>query len=194
MNEWRLKLVLLAGLIGATVVVLGNWISGTSPANWMFSAIGWVMLVHQCDEHVFSELALGPQRAFLAWVRTLGYELSAGRALLLNVGVGWTLAMVAGCAGERWVVVPLFVMAVESVNAFWHLSLTALERRCVPGTLSSLFITIPFGFALFHLCLARHLISPALCYGLLLAAALSHHAFLSSLPRRREEFALGRTA
>lgn len=182
-TEKLFQCVLLAGLVASIASAASAYCSATSAGGWIAWLIWPAMLLHQCEENVFTELALGRRFAFLRWVRTVGYDIPAARALRLNVLVGWTLALCAGFCGDGFVVVPLFVAAVETVNGFWHLSVTALQRRWSPGTLTSVVTTVPLGLALFHWALEQHLVTAPTCYALFLAACASHHLFLSSLPR-----------
>jgi hypothetical protein len=178
-----LKAVLVGGLILSIAVAAVAWRG--QPFGWMFWLIWPAMALHQCEEHVLTELVLGPRAAFLAWLRTVGYDLSPLRALQLNVLVGWTMAILAGLAGSRYPLVPLFVILVEAVNGFWHLSITAQTRRWSPGTLSSVVITIPLAFFLAYSAVASQQASPAALFATFVLAAASHHVFLSTLPRTR---------
>lgn len=182
-TEKLFQCVLLAGLVASIASTAAAYCRATSTGDWIYRLIWTAMLLHQCEENVLTELALGRRFAFLRWVRTVGYEIPAARALQLNVLVGWTLAWSAAYCGDGFVVVPLFVAAVETVNGFWHLSVTALQRRWSPGTLTSVVSTIPLGLALFHFALEQRLVTAPICYALFLAACASHHLFLSSLPR-----------
>ena len=182
-DERWLKGLLLSGLV---VVVTGvSWLAATDRLRGAESCwlIALAMVVHQCEEHVFTEWALGRRQAFLPWIHTLGYQLSPRRALVLNIGLAWSLALASGGIGYRWPSVPLFVIAVEVVNGFWHLSVTSLQQRWAPGTLSSVVLTIPLGFALFHDSLSAGRVDPVMLGVLFGAAVVSHHLFLGSLPR-----------
>jgi hypothetical protein len=183
LNESRLKMVLLAGLAVSCCVAVGVARTSSEPMSWMFWLIWPAMTLHQCEENVFTEMLLGKQHGFLNWVRSVGYDITPPRAFRLNIFMGWTLAILSGLAGSHFVYFPLFVAAAETVNGFWHLSVTALQQRWSPGTASGVLIVIPLGFWLFHTCLVRNFISPWSAVGLFLAACLSHHAFLGSLPR-----------
>jgi hypothetical protein len=141
------------------------------------------MLLHQCEENVFTSLLLGPRFEFLRWLRTVRYDITPARALALNVLIGWTLAAACGLAGERFVLLPLFVTAVEGINGFWHLSITSQERRWSPGTLTGGLVAIPLAFWLMHTALWAGLVGPGTGLAIFLTAALSHHMFLVSLPR-----------
>jgi len=182
-TETWLKTVLLIGL--AVSLTFVSQLIGTSstPSRWMFWLIWPAMVLHQCEENVFTELVIGRDWTFTKWVRSVGYDISPRRALALNVGVGWTLAIVSGIVGPIFPAVPLFVAAVEAVNGFWHLSITALTRRWSPGTLTGVVLAIPLAFFLFHTCLIQGFTSPGLAFAIFLAACASHHLFLSSLPR-----------
>jgi hypothetical protein len=187
MTETKLKVVLLAGLLASVLAAAGarRWLGGEFA--WLFWLIWPAMLLHQCEENVFSEFVLGKEFRFLRWVRTVGYDLTPTRAFMLNVLVGWTLAILSGVVGESFVAFPLFVAAVESVNGFWHLSVTALQRRWSPGTLTGTLVAIPLGFWLLHASITAGLISPWACLAIFVLAALSHHCFLASLPRATSE-------
>jgi len=188
--EKLFRVVLVVGL--GCAIAVAAW--AMSHAESLLAALSWLiwpaMIVHQCEEHLFTELALGRKFAFLNWVRSVGYDLSAGLAMRLNIGIGWTLGLAAGVCGSasgNWLVmVPVFVATVEAVNGFWHLSVTSFERRWSPGTLSGVLFSIPLAFALVHHALAAGLVTATMSYGLLLAACLSHHLFLGSLPRISE--------
>lgn len=182
-TEKLFQCVLLTGLVASIASTVLAYCRATTTGDWIYRLIWTAMLLHQCEENVFTEFALGRRFAFLRWVRTVGYEIPAARALQLNVLVGWSLAWSAGFCGDGFVVVPLFVAAVETVNGFWHLSVTALQRRWSPGTLTSVCSTIPLGLALFHIALEQRLVTAPTCYAIFLTACASHHLFLSSLPR-----------
>jgi hypothetical protein len=186
MTEARFKVLLLLGLVASTTVAIWAWRTAVRPEGWICWLIWPSMLLHQCEEHVFTEPLLGRRFAFLDWVRSVGYDITVGRAFLLNVGVGWTLALASGLIGPHFMYVPLFVAVVEGVNGFWHLSVTALRQSWSPGTLTGTVLAAPLAFLLMHHELSRGAIEPWAAYGLLLAACLSHHRFLGSLPRVRE--------
>jgi uncharacterized membrane protein len=181
--EARLKFTLLCGL--PLSVFSSAWAAQANRdlVGWMFWLIWPAMVLHQCEENVFTELVLGQEYRFTRWVRTVGYDISPSRALELNVLVGWTLAIASGFSGSRFAYIPLFVAAVEAVNGFWHLSVTALQQRWSPGTLSSVLVTIPLGCFLFYKCFSGEVVSRAACMGLFLAACVAHHVFLGSLPK-----------
>jgi hypothetical protein len=182
-TEFRLKAILLAGLAISAAPALIAWRDGAAFAGWMFWLVWPAMTLHQCEENIFTEHALGPKYGFLRWAARMGYEISPARALALNVGVGWTLAIASGLVGSRFVYFPLFVIAVEAVNAFWHLSVTAHAQRWSPGTLSSALVTIPLAAVLFHTSASLGLAGSWGCLAVFLLAAISHHVFLGSLPR-----------
>jgi hypothetical protein len=177
------KTILLAGLVSALAALAWMVRSGGEVTDWMFWLIWPAMVVHQCEENVFTELFLGRAGSFTSWVRTVGYDITPRRALALNVGVGWTLAIVGGLVGEHWPLVPLFVAIVEAVNGFWHLSVASLTRRWSPGTLSGVVIAVPLAFFLVYQCMRNATVSALAVLILFLLACLSHHLFLSSLPR-----------
>jgi len=182
-SEHWLKTTLLAGL--AVALAVGAWsIRATSESNaWLFWLIWPAMVCHQCEENVFTELVLGKAGRFTNWVQTVGYDISPRRAFALNVGVGWTMAIAAGLAGEHFPLIPLFVAIVEAINGFWHLSITSLTRRWSPGTLSGVLIAVPLAIFLLYQCLKSGLISPLATLLIFLIACVSHHGFLTSLPR-----------
>ena len=184
MEIW-LKTTLLAGLIVSSATAARMLGVGASVTDWMFWLIWPAMVLHQCEENVFTELMLGRAWSFTTWVKTVGYHISPRRALALNVLVGWTMAVAGGVAGEHAPLVPLFVAVVEAVNGFWHLSVTSLTRRWSPGTLSSVTITIPLAFFLVHTCLLKYMVSASAACVLFLLACCSHHVFLCLLPRVR---------
>lgn len=181
-SENMLKAVLSAGLVASVGVAVWIWRASGYEIDKLCWLIWPAMLVHQCEENIFTEWVLGPRYAFLRWVRTVGYDLTVGKALALNVGVGWTLAIFSGLCGHHNPM-PLFVIGVESVNAFWHLSVTSLQRRWSPGTASSVLLTIPLAFWLFYAFIDEGIVDWSTCLGLFLFAAVSHHLFLGSLPR-----------
>jgi hypothetical protein len=180
-----LKATLLLGLVAALAILAWMVHSGGDLAGWMFWLIWPAMAVHQVEENVFTELILGQRGRFTSWVRTVGYDITPRRALTLNVGVGWTLAIAAGLAGEHLPLVPLFVAIVEAVNGLWHLSITSLTRRWSPGVLSGVVIAVPLAFFLIFQCLRNGTVSPLAVLILIVLACVSHHLFLSSLPRMK---------
>jgi len=187
-TEKLFRIVLLVGLVASISTAVVAWYRSETIGDWCYWLIWPAMLLHQCEENIFTELVLGRRFAFLRWVRTVGYDLPPARALTLNVFVGWTLALCAGTfgsglCGAGWCFVPLYIAAVEAVNGFWHLSVASLQRRWSPGTLSSIVITIPLACALFHDALARGWLEAPECYAMFFAACVSHHLFLHSLPR-----------
>jgi hypothetical protein len=183
LREGHLKFVLLLGFTVAVVTELCRSTDRYDSFSRLCLLFWPAMLLHQCEENVFTELALGRRFAFLTWVRNVGFNITATRAIALNVGVGWSLAIMAGCVGALFPAMPLFLIAVEAVNGFWHLSVTSLQRRWSPGTLSSVLVTIPLAFAAFHIALTSQLVEPWECGMILVAAVFSHHQFLASLPR-----------
>jgi hypothetical protein len=178
-----LKVTLLAGLIAAFTVA--GWAMRDSAVSnaWIFWLIWPAMALHQCEENIFTELVLGKAGCFTNWVRTVGYDISPRRALALNVGVGWTMAIAAGIAGQHFPIIPLFVAIVEAINGFWHLSVTSLTRRWSPGTLSGVSIAVPLAVFLVYHCLKGGAVSPLATLIVFLIACASHHTFLMSLPR-----------
>ncbi len=182
-TETCLKTVLLIGFAASLALVARLYDASNAAPRWMFWLIWPAMVLHQCEENVFTELVIGREWTFTRWVRSVGYDISTRRALALNVGVGWTLAILAGIVGPIFSAIPLFVAAVEAVNGFWHLSTTALTRRWSPGTLTGVVLAIPLAFFLFHICLNQGLTSPWLAFAIFLGACVSHHLFLNSLPR-----------
>ncbi len=187
MTETWLKAVLLIGLAVSLAFVAQLVGTSSTASRWLFWLIWPAMVLHQCEENVFTELLIGRDWTFTRWVRSVGYDISTRRALALNVGVGWTLAILAGIVGPTLAIVPLFVAAVEAVNGFWHLSITALTRRWSPGTLTGVVLAIPLAFFLFHTCLIQGLTSPWLALAIFLSACASHHLFLSSLSRANHD-------
>jgi len=182
-GEHWLKVILLAGLVAASAPAAWMICRGAEMTGWVFWLVWPAMVIHQCEENVFTELILGRTGSFTNWVRTVGYDISPRRALALNVGVGWLLAIAAGLLGEKLPLVPLFVAIVEAVNGFWHLSVTSLTRRWSPGTLSGLTIAVPLATFLIFQCLGNGMVSALVVFALFLFACVSHHLFLSSLPR-----------
>lgn len=180
--EHWLKTTLLAGLLAALAVAA--WMMrGGETSGWMFWLIWPAMAIHQCEENVFTELILGRAGRFTDWVRTVGYDISPQRALALNVGVGWTMAIAAGIAANHWPVVPLFVAIVEAINGLWHLSVTSLTRRWSPGTLSGVLVAVPLAVFLAYQCMRNGTASAVAVLVMFLFACLAHHLFLMSLPR-----------
>jgi hypothetical protein len=182
-GESVLKTVLLTGLVAAWAT--SAWVvhAGGEITDWMFWLIWPAMTLHQCEENVLTELVLGPGGRFTNWVRTLGYDITPPRALALNVGVGWTLAISGGLLGEDWPLVGLFVAIVEAVNGLWHLSVTSLTRRWSPGTLSGVVIAVPLAFFLIFQSLRNGSVSAFAVFIVFLCALIAHHLFLASLPR-----------
>jgi uncharacterized protein with HXXEE motif len=181
--EHWLKTILLAGLVAALAVAGWTMRDNSEPNAWIFWLIWPAMAIHQCEENIFTELVLGKAGRFTDWVRTVGYDISPWRALSLNAGIGWTMAIAAGFAGEHLPVIPLFVAVVEAMNGFWHLSVTSLTRRWSPGTLSGVSIAVPLAVFLVYQCLKAGAVSPLATFLVFLLACASHHAFLISLPR-----------
>ena len=182
-GEHWLKIILLVGLVAALSALMWMFQGIGSVSGWMFWLIWPAMTIHQCEENVFTELILGRTSSFTNWVRTVGYDISPRRALELNVGVGWTMAIAAGLVGEHFPVVPLFVAIVEAVNGLWHLSVTSLTRRWSPGTLSGVVISAPLAVFLIYQCLKNSTVLPITILMLFFFACAAHHAFLTSLPR-----------
>jgi hypothetical protein len=181
-GEHWLKITLLVGLVVAATVAAAMF-RGSEPRDWMFWLIWPAMAIHQCEENVFSELILGRAGKFTEWVRTIGFEISPRRAMVLNAGVGWTMAIAGGLLGEQWPLVPLFVAIVEAINGLWHLSVTSLTRRWSPGTLSGIVIAVPLAFFLVNRCIRDGSALPVAVFALFVFACAAHHAFLMSLPR-----------
>jgi len=179
-----LKIVLLAGLVGAVAVLV--WRRGAAPdafAAWMFWLVWPAMALHQCEEHVFAEAVLGRRYSFLDWITRVGFRLTAQQALVLNVALGWTMGVAAGLAGSRFAVLGLFAIAVEAVNGFWHLSAGSIVRSYSPGAATGVVVTVPLAFVLFYQALHLGLVTWPLALAVFFGAGLSHHLYLTSLRR-----------
>jgi hypothetical protein len=181
-HHWH-RAVFQLGLVIAVGVGFLGYAQAASLDQWLFWMIWPAMALHQAEENVFSEWFLGPRYRFLTWVREAGFDLTMLRNSALNFGIGWTLAIGAAYCGTRLIVWPLFVISVEVVNAFWHLSMTSHRQQWSPGTLSSVLVTIPLGFAIYYFTLAHGWAEPATLVATYLAGCLAHHLFFRSLPR-----------
>src|SRR5207247_2012291 len=142
------QIAFLAGLAMATLIAAWSVATGKGIEDWIFWLIWPVMAVHQAEENVCTHWALGKRYRFLHWVRQVGFDISLSRHSLLNFGVGWTLAILAGLVGNTIVAFPLFVVATETANGLWHLGVSISRRDWSPGTLSSLVATFPLALTL----------------------------------------------
>ncbi len=183
MTEHQFKTLLLVGLAVSFNVVGWLWYRSESFRDWAFWMIWAAMVLHQCEENVFTEWAFGKQLSFFEWAHRIGYQLSLWFAVRANIGIGWTLAITSGIIGDQFCYIPLFVAAVEATNGFWHLSIFAYQQRWSPGSLSSLLVTIPITFALFRYCLDNNLVSHVGALIIFILAWGSHHQFFRSLPK-----------
>lgn len=182
----HLKVVLWIGHVAAWLFLLWQLDPDAEWGTWILAAFPLVMTIHQLEENVLTEAVLGPTYAFLRWVKTIGFDISPGRALALNCGVGWTLAIAAACLGLRFPGFTLFVMLVEAVNGFWHVATAVRTRRWSPGIISSVAITIPVTLALTVWYLQLNRIAPTTILLCLVAAIISHAMFLNSLPKLQD--------
>lgn len=182
-SDGIMKATFLAGLAAALVHAAWQVQTGRTSADWVFWLIWPAMALHQAEENVFSEWVLGERFRFLNWVRQVGFSISPLRCGLLNFGVGWSLGLTAGAVGQTCVAIPLFVLFVETINGGWHLTQTLFGKSWSPGTLSSVFVTIPLGLSVTAWSVGSGLASPLTVIVIFAAAFLSHEMFLRSLPR-----------
>lgn len=172
----------MSGLPIAIAILVWQY-NTASTDGWVFWLVWPMMIIHQIEENVLTELFLGRRMAFLNWVDRQGFDISPHRALMLNCVVGWTLAILSGVIGTHWIQFPLFVVLVELINAFWHVSITSLQQAWSPGTLSSILVTIPICFAIINWAYSHQLATGFDCFILFVLATVSHHFFFRSLPR-----------
>jgi hypothetical protein len=115
--------------------------------RWAFWAPLPIYFWHQTEEWVWPggflpffnrEVLHGSEDEFPI-TRTLG--------LVINAGLGWGLACVAGLRGLRSPALGAAVLGMLVGNAAMHLQITARRRRYTPGVATSLALLGPVGVA-----------------------------------------------
>lgn len=139
-----------AAAVPATAVLVARreQLAGDDGAvRWLLWATLPAFFWHQTEEWVWPG-------GFLPWFNreVVGsdddeFPITREGGLVINVGVGWGLAVASGALGMRAPALGATVLASDLANAGMHLGLAARRRSYNPGTLTSALVFVPLGVA-----------------------------------------------
>jgi len=157
--------------------------------NWFLEYYDWVfwaglpaLMLHQFEEFIYpggfrhwlNQTVLGSDDANFPMTRKL--------AFVMNVPVMWSLMIATAIVGSDHLWFSLGVMSILFVNAWFHLVMSLVTDKYVPGTYTSLAIILPLTVYTYSFFLTTWQVSFQLVFYCILFGIVVHMAILS-VPR-----------
>lgn len=179
------------GFVLALVVSAALLVSNVSPLAWLL----WVSLIslflHQFEEYRYP--GYFPHMMNVVMYQSQQpdrYPLNANTALIVNVGVGWLVYLLAALFGERLIWLAMATMLVSSANVMAHTLLFNLRGKTLynPGLLTALLLFLPIVGYFFSLVIQGNLATPIEWgVGICLGIALNYIGILKPIDWLKDE-------
>ena len=167
---------------------------------WFSHAAGvslllWLSLIflflHQFEEYRFPGYFPGMVNlALFQSAKPDRYPLNAQTSLVVNVGVGWLVYLLAALCGPRAIWLGIAIQVVNAGNCIAHIILfnLRLKSRYNPGMATAIVLLLPIVVLFFAAIIREHLTTPLdWALGLLLGVALNWIGILKMIDWMKDE-------
>lgn len=142
----------LGGVLALSIIfailLIPNKLSFTNSLLWIHLS---TLLIHQFEEYVYP----GGFKDFFnenIWNknRILKYPLNNKGVILVNVILGWSAYSISAVQGDKYIWLAIGLTGITILNGIMHTILFIIHRKYNPGSISGLFLLIPFGAYLLY--------------------------------------------